>query len=289
MVFLWLGLAVISSLIAQYACKQLLKKYSSAKVIIVLYLFCALAALGLWVGNGNPELNQLVVVVGVVNAFGAWAFAQAIMVGFTQSFLLLPLSSIMALFLAAIFLGESHLFNLHTPAGIVTSLGLILSLSGIIFFHKKQNYKNKPKQFWLLALISFIVITGTVEFLSKFFAVNNVPPVTYIISWYAGSFVGALGIALSNKLWKQDGFSDYDWFWASIFAVGTIGSLGSTYLGLTAAPLALIIPLRAFLYTVGGALMGLFIFHEKDYFDKLQIVGLIFGFIGAALLIIGIS
>lgn len=113
---------------------------------------------------------------------------------------------------------------------------------------------------WLLYTIAVIVISGTVNFLMKHYALS-VPRATFLVYWYIGGVVG--GFLLNRAERAKITFNQAEVLNVGVVSVGVVASLATAYWALELAPLGLVAPLFSVGSVVVPLFVGLIFFNER--------------------------
>lgn len=287
MVLIVILAGVFLSVICQYYNKLLLLEESAGKVMRIMYWISALIILAFILVRGDFNFYPLVSSVAFIVAVAVWFFNRAVKIGLTQSILILPLTAIVSVVLSVIFLGEFYLLNPASLNGIISILGVLGILAASVCFAGVSGGIALERRQWMRLIFLYILISGSTGFLIKYFAMENVSIGDYLISWYLGASMSPFLPSFLEKSWqlkiKHTQILSY-----ILLSVTVIGAMWAYYLALTLAPATIVLPVHSFLFTIGTVLVGLFVFHEKEKFTKMDWAGLVVGFVGVFLLLIGL-
>lgn len=292
MITVALVLSIATAVISQYGNKHLLTRQPVAKVINITFIFCLVFA---WIYtftvSNERTVDVRVMVLGFVNmSIAVWALAHAIRIGLAKSIIFFPLINVIAVALSAVFLNEWRLLDIREPLGILTLAGVAATVwaAGLFGNGKSTGERRGLRNEWLLAMVAFIVVTGVVNFFIKYFAYKALDPGIYVSSWYTGSFIGSFIPSLfegRTSWWKIE---RKEWWYYLCLSGGTVGAMIFNYWALRLAPATLVYPIIAFFYALGGALIGLYVFKEREHFTRTDWKAFIIGSVGALALIIGV-
>lgn len=288
---------VVGTLLAvgsQSANKSLLQKFSAAHVVMAMYVGCLVFAFGgALVTQHALSFSIIVLVMGFVNAaILAQLFNRAMQISLSKTMLVLPLTSVVAVVLSAIFLGEWQLLNPLTTVGFINFVGTGITIAGALLLNHKQEHKDRSHHTpaWLVPVIAFVVINGLISFLIKVVADQAVLTSTYILSWYLGAFIGAIPPYLMHvarkKVRMQSIFANTNSALLIVgSSIGVVGSMLVNFLVLRHYAASIFFPLQTFANLAGGVLVGLFVFKEYKNLHSNEKVGMMIGAIGALLLL----
>jgi hypothetical protein len=288
---------VISNLLMKWVMERFKHQAQTAnrpvvsKVVIVFYQYLFIAGIMLLFAltvRGVP-INGFVLLVGLVTSFANYFQWQAYDKNLSKSTLFLPLSQVLGIGLAFVFLSGSELIFLN-PRLI---LGIILSFLAIYLMLIKQERVNGSSG-WFKYTIGAVVILGTSVFLLKFFAVDGVTNETFLVSWYIGSLLGAIANLLVRKESPFHKLSSGQTFWQAYLpylklmpvAIAILAGTGTLYWALTlGGPLSLVLPPEGMAMSVATPLLALWLFKEGKQLSWQQQLAFFIGLIGAVLIL----
>ena len=259
------------------------KKYSKALGIFYQYLFCFLIA-GAYFTFSGANINKeicLTLMLGFMVAFGAYFQWRAYEISLSKTVLFSPLTPVLSIILALIFLGEAKFWNIQLIIGIALSL-LAMWLSQI---SRKSDNKEilKLNKKWLFFTLSMVIIFGLADFLMKLFSFS-IPRETFLFGWYGGTFLSSL---LILKIERQKITILPKKIILLIlplsFSIVLVAFLGYWIFQL-GGPVSLVTPLRWLVITIIPILFGWFIFKERKELSKREWLAFSLGIIGAVLI-----
>jgi len=262
--------------------KTYLKKLPVARAAALSFFCCLLivATYNLIFGEFRFETTFLfIILVGFFNGLGAYFFRQAYKHSLSKTVLFLPLSGVITVALAAIFLGENRIYNAGTILGVFLLFSAAFSLS-----RRSPEKRESTEAKWLLFTLGMVVIVGVALFVMKFFSFT-LPRSTFLLYWYSGSFLGLLSISWFERKDPRTLFQRITWR-VILSSFGIVASLTMVYWAFQLAPTGLVEPIRYFGITFLPLPVGWYIFKEKKTLTNLQKFGFILGIIGAALIIL---
>ncbi|MBI2644209.1 MAG: hypothetical protein HYW95_01715 [Candidatus Wildermuthbacteria bacterium] len=290
-------LAVAGS--GQILMKSVADELPRAKALAVQFLCAAILgwAIALFMRDIRLERELLIIVgVGFINAFGAFAQWEAIGISLSKTAILYPLSGVLTAALAALFLKEAELYANSWLVGGV----LLLFVAAFLLNLGKKNKKSKEASDeipakkrvikWAIAIAAMVAIFGIVQFMMKAFAVDGIGKVAFISHWYSGAFLGSLGILAIAALRKQKDqrkfFGEHTWK-LPLLATFIFLNLGATYWAFQVAPAGVVAPLFNFAQAVLPIGIGLLIFHERKGLKISHTLGFLLGLMGILAIAIG--
>lgn len=274
----WLSIQILT--------RYLAPNLPAAKSTAVRFFVAALIIIGynLFLGDFQFEKKLLSIsLIGVVNAFGAYCLWLAYRYSLSKTVLFLPLSGVITIGLAAIFLDETKIYNIGIFLGVIMLFVAAFLLSRTTN-QVNQTTEGKMNIKWLLAVTGVVLIVGVTIFLMKYFSLT-IPSATFFIYWYSGSFLGVLPIIWFDRKDERKLFQKAAW-WLPLSSIGIVGNLVMVYWAFQLAPVGYVEPIRYFGLAFLPILPGWFIFKEKKGLTKMQILGFILGAIGISLVIL---
>lgn len=282
------GVAVAA--LAYYSNKKLLYTQTPGETTRGMYAACFILALALAALNFSKlHISAAVMALGFVMAAAAWFSNRAAQHGLAKTFIFLPLNSGLAVILAILFLGEWRLFNIGTWPGKLYLGGVVLSLSvALVLGFVTKIKRTDENRLWLKNLLAYCAVAGVINFLIKYTAISGVPILDYLVSWYAGTFLGAWVpfFLISNAKLRRP--SRQEIYFYVLLGAATLAAMAASYWLLIRVSAAAILSLQTICYTASGVLLGLYVFREKEGMEKREWLALGAGAIGAIMLIEGL-
>lgn len=275
-----------AAILAQYCNKKLVDSELVEKILMRLFLGCFLLS---WTGAlifGSFGFNFYIALLGFINFGAVWSFTRGIKIGLAQTILLLPATTVVAVVFSAIFLGEWRFFDPRLGSGFLFLIGSLGIFVATLFFATNPRHELVIRRQWVILVMIYILITGLVNFLIKYFAVQNVSTVNFLVSWYSGIFLSSLLLYLLKGGRPLKIVFD-NFFLYFCFIIATFGAMVAYFVSLVMAPAAFVFPIHSFLFVLGTVLVALFIFHEGRGFGWKEKIGLVLGLISGCLLLIG--
>lgn len=232
-------------------------------------------------GIDFPSAGIPIALTAAVNGVAAWLFIKAVQINMTKSTLLLPISTLLSVFLIAVFLGEWRLLDPRSASGVLLLLGGICAGATVWLFQGKptrQSALNNDAQNkkWLFAILGAVLLWGLVNMLLKFFASTELPADIFLVPWYGGALISQIILWAVIKAPIQTKKSEPK-IALLTFGLLTIGSLALSYYALAQNPGILMLSAEEMVKLGGGVVIGLFVFNESKALKKREWLGLLFG------------
>jgi drug/metabolite transporter (DMT)-like permease len=265
------------------------KGISKTKINPFLYLACFLiiATYDLfWGGLAFKPEYLLIMLVALFNPFGNLFRIVAYGHSLSKTNLVSPLSGVIVVSLAALFLGENKIYNAQTFIGVA-----LMFLALFLLSLKRGKEKEEKVDFkWLVFVSGMVLVEGGVIFMQKYFSFN-VPRHIFFFFWYSASVFSAFMVFIvKNKVRPEKTiiFNVKEILSILLAGVFLFGSTINVYWAFQLAPAGLVDPTRRFGMTLLSILSGWFIFKERKELTEKQIIGFIVGVIAASLIFISI-
>lgn len=261
------------------------------------YLFCGLISFICAIYLGQFVLSTtllLLMGVGVLNGFSAYADWQATKINLSAMSLFSFLDDVIAINLGYLILKETQFLNYQIGLGLLLCVAAILFLSiGNYAKRRNENGKNPalPLKFFVYVLI-FTSIWGLNAFFTRWFALRDVGIGTFMFGWYFGSFIVATILMLS----KKEGTIVQEIIRmkrSSNISVGLISSLfvtvniGFSYWALALAPLTIVKPIFFVSAMIIPALVGLYYFNEREGLTRTEKLSFPLAIVGGIIIGLG--
>jgi len=274
--------------------KHIAKKIPSAKALTIIFFLCAIMMLGYNLTLGDFRFAPfflLISSVGFINSYGSYCQLRAYKFSFSKTNLFLPLSTVITAGLAALFLGESKIYNSKVLIGVL----ILLIAAVFLAFKKSQKEEKNIGAEWLLFALGMASIWGMAFFMVKFFSFT-IPRETFLLYWYIGAFFGSssiLGLGRiikieENQRQKAEKISFKKVWFVIPASILILLSLTTQYWAFQLAPAGAVESIRRFGMSLLPIPIGWYFFKEKKELTKVQTLGFILGIIGTSLTILGI-
>lgn len=240
------------------------------------YLFCVIYVWGYrLLINQNITFSSsdlIVLAIGFFNCFGAYLQWRAIKIHLSKTALYDPLSEVITISLAAIFLSEFKAWNFPLI------LGMALSFFSFYLFYLKKVGEFKE---WTICTIGMFVISGIVTFLMKVFAsVVKMPNNEFLSFWYGGAFLATFPLLYLEKQ-KLFSYPGKIIFITPLLALAIIGNLLTIYWVFELTEVSRTMPIRLVGELIVPVSIGLFLFKEREGLNRVEALAFLIGIVGA--------
>lgn len=239
------------------------------------YFWCAALSLAygfVWNDSRLVTFKFSVFIAGFAGAFANYFFWKANHLNVTKTSLFLPLSDILTVVLALIFLGEGR--ELH----FLQAAGIVLCFLSMFLFHYQKNSEKAGLE-WLWVITGLVVIQGIVSFFLKIFS-EEVSHEAFLANWYVGGFLGAVFL---STLLRESLFSIRFSKVLFLFPLGLsiVVSLLALYRSLELGGLVTIVfPVKDMGSALLSIFLGLVVFQEFRKFKKQEYLAFALGILG---------
>lgn len=256
--------------------------------LLFMYLFSAVFVFVFWLMFDRTAITvRDFIVVGLVLAFLNYLSVQcqwsAYKINMSRASLMMPLKSILAVSLLAVFLGEHNYF-----AGLAAT-GFFFHLVAIWLFglgsQSKESERISNYKKWLFFTIAMVSLTALIQFLMKILS-SSVPTTSFLLIWYASIFVY---FSLSFHLWKDKKreTSEKGFFvFVPLTSFFTVANLASLYWAFQVSPGIAVVSFSALSETFVPAVIGWVVFKEARNISRIELIGLGLGIIAALMIIL---
>lgn len=228
----------------------------------------------------------IVAVIGAFNAFACYCHWRAYDISMSRTAMLSNLDDMIAIGLGYAVLGELRVLTPVLTAGIVLSV-----ISATILVRVKHRDKLNDGRSARLAVwvFGYTVIWGVAMFSMRFFSLQGMNILTYIVAWYFGAWLGALctRFVIMGRVEAGPSLTHAQRGKVFLLAVGIWTSLMLAYWMRTLVPITVVQPMQLVAEMSVPALIGLTIFNEARSMSRREIVMIIMGLVGISLIAIG--
>ena len=289
-------LLVCVAFLYQYGLVQIaIKKIGAAegsrtRKLVWQYFFAASLAIITAAIAGQIHLSWsfvIVAVIGAANAFACYCHWRAYDISMSRTAMLSNLDD-----LTAIGLGYALLDELRVLTPILTA-GIILSvISATVFARIKRNKLNgggNSKDHFAAWVFGYTVIWGIAMFSMRFFSVQGMHILTYVVAWYSGAWLGALftRFVIMGRDEAGSPLTHIQQGKVLLLAVGIWTSLMLAYLMRTLVPITVVQPIQLVAEMSVPTLIGLTIFGEARSMSRREMAIITAGLIGVSLIAVG--
>ena len=230
------------------------------------------------------------IAVGAANGFAAYCSWRAEQISVSLSAIFGFMDDVIAVSLGCIILNETKYLGTGISIGLALCASTTVLLAISNYCKKKTGEKHIAPRFFLY-VFGYTVIWGIATFLTKYWAIEDVPITTFAVSWYSGAFMMTLVIFIINKLRGLDAEIENAAIpikktlaMTSVAGAFICGAIFLLYWALQLAPLTVVKPILFVAGLVPPMLVGIFLFKEKSQYKGAENAMLAQAVIGALFL-----
>jgi hypothetical protein len=277
--------------------KPIVDKYPHTTMLLLQFVCCFAVALPVAVALNQHRIDWMIVAVGFVNGLAAYCYRKAITISLSRTALLAFWDDLLAMGLSYVLLQEGQFLTTGIVLGMGASLGAVI-LFTVHSYRKQQAGKDGhdiiPKRLYLLAG-TYSVILGVGVFFMRYLGVKNTGLGTFLTNWYGGVVLAAGLLFLAAP--KEEG-KDLVVF-ATLPRQDLLRVLGLSFLVLVTmsaaytayrlAPQTVVQPLFLVAEMIAPALIGLYVFAEREALDRQEHLYFGLGLAGGLLVALSFS
>ena len=279
---------IFAYLIAPGLIKKMTDEPARTRKLVWQFGLAAIFAVGLAVLAGanlaDPRI-AIVLLIGAVNAFACYCQWRAMAISLSKTSIFTQADDLIAIGLGYIFLNEASFVGLGLGIGIALAIGSALLLSVVKSRGSKNSVQGKNERSLLMWVGAYSLIWGGAMFSYRWFAVQNVSPFAFMAAWYAGSFVGAVGVYFA--MGKEEAGRPLTRRQTSIvacLAVVIVASNLAAYWTTVFAPITVAQPIFQIAEMVFPTLIGLYVFKEKKDLGRIDKLAFAVGMAGGVII-----
>lgn len=272
--------------------KPLVDRYAQATLLLLQFLGCLAVALPLAVVWHQRQLDWRIVAVGFSNGLAAYCYYKAIALSLSRTALFAFWDDLLAMGLSYTLLHEGQFLNARLVLGIGVSLGAVLLFTVHSYSQQAQEPTTKrlPMRLYLYAG-AYSVILGLGLFFIRYLGVQGTALGTFLVNWYGGMVMAALLLVLSGADPAQAPFTLP---WRVLPRLGGLSlvalvAMSGAYGAYRLAPQTVVQPLFLVGEMIAPALIGLYVFGERQALDRQERLYVVLGLAGGLLVALSFS
>jgi hypothetical protein len=272
--------------------KPLVDRYTQATLLLLQFLGCLAVALPLAVVWHQRQLDWRIVAVGFSNGLAAYCYYKAIALSLSRTALFAFWDDLLAMGLSYTLLHEGQFLNARLVLGIGVSLGAVLLFTVHSYSQQAQEPTTKrlPMRLYLYAG-AYSVILGLGLFFIRYLGVQGTALGTFLVNWYGGIVMAALLLVLSGADPAQAPFTLP---WRVLPRLGGLSlvalvAMSGAYGAYRLAPQTVVQPLFLVGEMIAPALIGLYVFGERQALDRQERLYFVLGLAGGLLVALSFS
>jgi hypothetical protein len=238
------------------------------------------------------QLDWRIVAVGFSNGLAAYCYYKAIALSLSRTALFAFWDDLLAMGLSYTLLHEGQFLNARLVLGIGVSLGAVLLFTVHSYSQQAQEPTTKrlPMRLYLYAG-AYSVILGLGLFFIRYLGVQGTALGTFLVNWYGGIVMAALLLVLSGADPAQAPFTLP---WRVLPRLGGLSlvalvAMSGAYGAYRLAPQTVVQPLFLVGEMIAPALIGLYVFGERQALDRQERLYFVLGLAGGLLVALSCS
>jgi hypothetical protein len=274
--------------------KPLADRYAQAPLLLIQFAGCFALAPALAAALGQASLDWTIVAVGGVNGLAAYCYRQAIAMSLSRTALFAFWDDLLAMGLSYGLLGEGQFLNRRTILGIVVSVSAVI-LFTVHSARKGQAGKDEENRISMRLYVyagAYSIILGVGVFFMRYLGVQGVSLGTCLVNWYGGVVLAAAFLLLSAPAEERAGqamLPRKDWLRVVGLSCSVLVTMSAAFWAYRMAPQTVVQPLFLVGEMVGPALVGLYVFAEREALDRIEQCYFVLGLGGGLLVALSFS
>lgn len=230
-----------------------------------------------------PRFDILVALNGILVVITFIAYFYAIQISLSQSILFQSYSILVAVLLAALFLGESQYFDLTTAVGWKVAGGIVLAFLALWYLlHTGRKSEEKLEKKWFVYIIIVIIVGGIGSFVSAF-SLKTFSSLEVLINQTNVILPLYFLLIVVQKKKLQLALNNFKLI-GTLALVSTIAVIAFLE-GLKLSSVSKFYPLQQTTLVITTMLSGVIFFKEGGLFHGKKLIGMVLGLVGMVLLI----
>ena len=252
--------------------KPLVDIYPQRTVVLLQFAGCWAVALPLALTLQQLHLDWQMVAVGFGNGLAAYCYYKAIAISLSRTALFAFWDDLLAMGLSYGLLHEGQFLNARLVLGMGLSVGAVL----LCTVHSappqpasEPGSARTPRRLYLYAGAYSLLVGGGVFFM-RYLGVQGTELGTFLVNWYGGVVAAALLLVLTSTgaVTALTTFSRGHLVRLGGLSLVTLVALSAAFLAYRLAPQTVVQPLFLVGEMVAPALLGLYVFAEREAFDR---------------------
>jgi hypothetical protein len=273
---------VVVRILAAYVAGPLLLKplvgtYAQAKLLLIQFAVCFAVALPLAVAFDQHRLDWTIVAVGGGNGLAAYCYRRAIAISLSRTALFAFWDDLIAMGLSYGLLHEGQFLNARMLVGIVVSVGAVILFTVHGAHHappSKETPERIPLRLYLYAG-AYSVMLGFGLFFMRYLGVQDTGLGTFLVNWYGGVLLAAALLVLTLPEEAKDPTALTAVSWGDRLRIGGLSlvvlvAMSAAYTAYRLAPQTAVQPLFLVGEMIAPALIGLYVFAEREALDRYE-------------------
>jgi hypothetical protein len=272
--------------------KPLVDQYPQAKLLLIQFAVCFAVALPGAVALNQHHFDWHIVAVGFGNGLAAYCYYKAIALSLSRTSLFAFWDDLLAMGLSYGLLHEGQFLNARIVLGIGVSVGAVIlfTVHGAQQQGQEQAAARLPKRLYVYAGAYSILLGGGVFFM-RYLGVQGTRLGTFLVNWYGGVVVAALLLVLTSTDPAQVPSRIPRRALPRLFGLSLVAlvAMSAAYEAYRLAPQTVVQPLFLVGEMIAPALIGLYVFAERQALDRQERLYFVLGLAGGLLVALSFS
>ena len=272
--------------------KPLVDRYAQTTLLLLQFVICFVMAVLVAVALHQLHRDWRIVAVGFGNGLAAYCYYQAITISLSRTALFAFWDDLLAMGLSYTLLHEQQFLNARIVVGIGLSVGAVILFTA--HGHRQQappaTPERVPTRLYLYAG-AYSVLVGVGAFFMRYLGVQGTRLVPFLVNWYGGVVSAALLLCLRAAETAQTPMT-IPWQAAPRlvgFSLTALVGLSAAYGAYRLAPQTVVQPLFLVGEMIAPALIGLYVFGERQALDRQEQGYFVLGLAGGLLVALSFS
>ena len=272
--------------------KPLVDQYPQAKLLLIQFAVCFAVALPAAVAFNQHHLDWRIVAVGFGNGLAAYCYYKAIALSLSRTSLFAFWDDLLAMGLSYGLLHEGQFLNVRIVLGIGVSVGAVIlfTIHGSQQQAQAQAPERLPKRWYGYAGAYSLLLGGGVFFM-RYLGVQGTRLGTFLVNWYGGVVFAALLLVLTAADPAQAPSRLPRRALPRLFGLSLVAlvAMSAAYEAYRLAPQTVVQPLFLVGEMIAPALIGLYVFAERQGLDRQERLYFALGLAGGLLVALSFS
>jgi len=272
--------------------KPLVDQYAQTTLLLLQFLLCFAVALLAAVASHQLHLDWRIIAVGFGNGLAAYCYYHAITISLSRTALFAFWDDLLAMGLSYTLLHEQQFLNARIVVGIGLSVGAVILFT--VHAHHQQATpappERLPKRLYLYAG-AYSVLVGVGAVFMRYLGLQGTGLVPFLVNWYGGVVSAALLLCLRAADTAQAPVSLPRQAVPRLagFSLTAFVGLSAAYGAYRLAPQTVVQPLFLVGEMIAPALIGLYVFGERQALDRQEKGYFVLGLAGGLLVALSFS